>query len=136
MHVQSFSFLTAALILIALVACSPVEESSSVNYEQEHDGNLSHQEPRSVIITSDQSKQEITGTENPKLIFSQDFKENLTQSIYPQDVLIIQYDPKRITECKVEGRNFLRYITGFYQVDDQDIQTFEYIPSYTTAQKI
>lgn len=89
--------------------------------------------PRSVISAFDESKEDTSSSEDPTLVFSKDFTETLSQKVYSGDVLTIQYDLKRAVNCKREGRSFLQYLTGFYQVDDQEPKSFEYIPSYTTA---
>lgn len=117
-------------IMTLLYACSPAEE-----FTQTNDEDMSGESPRLVTIASDVSKEDTMFTENPELFFSKNFTQTLSRDIYPDDILTIRYDLKRMNHCEMGGRDFLQSLTGFYQVDEQAPESFEYIPSYSTSDR-
>ena len=124
------SFLFYSLIMALSIGCSSPEET------QYTDEATSLDMPRGPITASELSKEDTLYSEDAELIFAGDFTETLTREIYPDDLLTIRYDLKRMTECEKGGRNYLQYITGYYQVDEQAPEFFEYIPNYTTSHRL
>lgn len=92
--------------------------------------------PRSVLTLPEGDKGDYADSDDPELIFSEDFTETLTQELFAGDLLTVSYHPARITKCERGGRGYLQHITGFYQIDDQPPQPFEYTPTYTTANRL
>ena len=125
------SLFTYSLALISLSACSLTHESG----DQVAD-SVSDHPPRSVIINAEDLKGDVALSEDAELTFAKDFRETLSREIYPGDILNIRYDLNRITECPSTGRSYLQYITGYYQADDQPAKTFDYVPTYTTRDRL
>jgi hypothetical protein len=121
---------TYCLVFALLNGCVSSEDA-----EQYQTDSQSLQSPRAVITASDVSKEDTVYTEEAELIFSKNFTETLTRTIYPTDLLTIRYTLDRMIGCEKRGRDYLQTVTGYYQVDNQPPKAFEYIPTYTTASR-
>ena len=114
--------------LIFGVACSPDHIDSNTRLSDQ-EGNT-----QNFITVSDLTKEDAFFSEGPELIFTADQEEILTQELLPNEALIVRYNFKRLSKCQPTGRNYLRHLTGFYQVDYQEPKSFDYIPAYTTSE--
>ena len=125
------SLFTYFSMILLLNACA-TEENSKVFDDENH----AEQSADSIITATTVTKDDTRFTEDAALIFAKDSTETLTQKIYEGDILTIQYDLKRMSQCESSGRNYLQHLTGFYQVDQQQVQSFDYIPAYTTTRSL
>ena len=122
------SFLVSLVIIFCSFACSEdrLAEESTLNTANS---------PQAITILSEESKDDNIYSERAELIFSED-KVTLTREVVAGDILIVRYDLSRMKDCKAEGRAYLPVLTGYYQVDEQDKQSFDYPPSYSTANRM
>ena len=122
------SFLVSLVIISFSIACSEdrLSEESTLSTANA---------PQEVMILSEESKDDNIYSERAELIFSED-KVTLTREVFAGDILIVRYDLSRMKDCKAEGRAYLPVLTGYYQVDEQDKQSFDYPPSYSTVNRM
>ena len=121
-------FLVGLLILCSTIACSGDQLSNESQL-------MTVRSSQEVILLSDDSKDDNAYSERPELIFTED-KVTLTREVFADDVLIVRYDLSRMSNCKADRRGYLPVLTGYYQVDDQAKQSFEYTPNFSTAHRV
>lgn len=111
-----------------MFACSPdrIDTNSTLSEKQEN----------SFISVTELAKEDAFYSENTELIFTAEQGVILTQAPQPNEVLTIRYDFKRLVQCQPTDRNYLRHLTGFYQVDGQEPVSFDYIPAYSTSEAL
>ena len=120
--------------LLAIILCFACESrDDSTLHSAQDNAQVAERAPRPTISADEASKGDVIIGEEPELTFSGDFTERLTAEVRAADILTIHYDLKRMSECERGVGRYLQYLTGFYQVDDQQVESFDYIPSYTRA---
>ena len=121
------SFLGSLVIVCCTVACTEdlLSEESRVSVGA----------PQEITVLSEASKDDNAYSERPELIFTED-KVTLTREVFADDILIVRYDLSRMSDCKADRRGYLPVLTGYYQVDDQVKQSFEYTPNVSTTHRV
>ena len=123
------SILVFISLIFSSLACSEELISEESRLDNSGEGQV-------ITVLADESKDDIAYDERPELIFSGDMKVTLSREIKADDILAIRYDLSRMTDCEKGGRGYLQVLTGHYQVDDQAPETFDYIPNYSTANRL